>query len=235
VNSRAPSLASAAVIAALVVLGAQAKAAELEAPSRATVQQAACADAFITSPVDGEAVQGQVPIFGSALIDDFNFYKIEVAPAHDPGTWNAVSTTINRPVENGLLDVWDTVPYDDADYFVKLTVVDPIGQEVCRFTLSRIRVSNVATPSPSPSPSPEQSPTPTPTFALDLVPTGEPTVAATIDPVIPITDPTGADSTGSAAESAQSMATDAMVAFMKGFLLAVAIAGFGLLVMAFRR
>jgi hypothetical protein len=196
--------------------------------------QSACADVAISSPTTGESLQGEVPIFGSAWIDNFNFYKVEVAPAHDPGVWSAVSTTISAPVDSGLLDVWNTSAFADGNYVIKLTVVDPDGQEVCRYSVSDVRVSNVATPTPSPSATPEVPPTPSPTFELDLVTVEEPTAQATIDPVIPIA--VDAEEEGPVASStAEALAAETASAFLKGFVTAVVVSGIVLLVMAFRR
>lgn len=203
--------------------------------SRPAAAQSACREAVITSPASGDAVQGEVPIFGSAWIDNFSFYKLEVATAYDPGVWSAVSTTISAPVDAGLLDVWNTSAFGDGDYALKLTVVNPDGQEVCHYTVSPVRVSNVATPTPSPSPTPAIPPTATPTFALDLVSEEEPTAQATIDPVIPIAVDPAEEGGSSASETAEALASDTAGAFLKGFVGALVLSGIALVIMAFRR
>lgn len=105
--------------------------------------QAACRNVAIRSPVTGEAVTGTVPILGSAQIDEFNFYKLEWAPAGDPQAWRAVSDIRREPVINGLLDQWDTARLPDGAYRLKLTVVDQSSAEICRELVEDVVVGAV--------------------------------------------------------------------------------------------
>ncbi len=114
--------------------------------------QSPCRNAAIRSPFRGDTLQGRVPVLGSARIDDFNFYKLEWAPAADPENWSAVSNTKPDFVVNGLLDEWDTTHHDDGEYRLKLTVVDSLHQEVCRVTVSDLTIANHRAPTPTPPP-----------------------------------------------------------------------------------
>lgn len=220
----------AAAAGVLCVHTAEASSWSARAP-RASVQ-GTCTETAIENPKDGDSLAGQVAVFGSARIDDFSFFKVEAASYASPGTWSAVSSTIGTPVLRGLLDVWDTTRVPDGQYMLKLTVVNPNGQEVCSAIVVGLYVGNNATATPSPTATPEVSPTATSTFALDVQPTAEPTVEATIEPIIPIAPE---DSTQVSAFSAETLLADAFSAFVGGFLIAAACAGCVLLVMALRR
>lgn len=235
-TGRFSSFAIATVAVAALAASQFAAPTVLASPSALTAQhpwaQGTCSEATIENPKDGDILAGQVAVFGSARIDDFNFFKLEVAPQTSPGSWSAVSSVINTPVVRGLLDVWNTTQFTDGQYMLKLTVVDPIGQEVCSYVVAGLYVGNSATPTASPTVTPEVSSTTTPTFALDLQPTAEPTVAATVVPIIPIAPE---DSERVTAHVAETLMTDALGAFVRGFLIAAACAACVLAVMAFRR
>lgn len=174
----------------------------------APAAQQACTEANIRAPQQGAAVSGSVAIFGSARIDEFNFYKVEYAPGYNPENWAAVSQTVSNPVINGLLDVWNTTTVPDGSYLLKLTVVNPRGEEVCRFTVADLYVGNSATPTPSATSTPRESPTPTPTFGFEA--TEAPTPRPTVAPIVP---------SGTSEEPFSSQGIQALVAV---FLLAFA-------------
>ncbi len=235
-RTRTPSVFVLATLVAVVLAASDAAGTANAAPSAAApqrhVSQGTCSDAAIENPKDGDTLAGQVAVFGSARIDNFNFYKLEVAAQTSPSTWSAVSSVINTPVLRGLLDVWDTTQFADGQYMLKLTVVDPIGQEVCSYVAAGLYVGNRATATASPTVTPEVSPTISPTFALDIQPTAEPTEAATLEPIIPIAPD---DAVQVSAFSAETLMSDAYRAFVKGFLIAAALAACIVAVMAFRR
>ncbi len=94
--------------------------------------------ARITQPGDGATVSGLVQIFGAAVVDNFDYYKIEFrAPGSD---WNFIQNYAT-PVTDGFLAVWnsDTVP--TGTYGFRLVVVDKTGNypEPCQITLNVVR------------------------------------------------------------------------------------------------
>lgn len=165
----------------------------LAMPAAPACAQNECANAAIRAPFSGDTLQGRVPILGSARIDDFNFYKVEWAPADDPENWRAVSHTIDEPVLNGLLDEWDTTSVPDGLYRLKLTVVNGQYQEVCRISVSGLRVANYTTPTPEATPTAELDATTVPReeSAEEAAVSEEAEPTATLAPIVPV----GADTT----------------------------------------
>jgi hypothetical protein len=214
----------AAVCAAALAVAASAPSAA--APARLAATQIRCGDATIRSPQQGDTLLGSIPISGSARIDDFNFYKLEYAHASNPDAWSAVSSTKPDPVVGGMLDVWNTQTVPDGPYYLKLTVVDPIGQEVCRFTVADLYVANMGTPTPSATPTPEESPTATATLpatqAAEAPPLDEPTIAPTIEPIVPTESGGGFLSPSGLAGA---MGLESLIGnFLKGFIAVMSVA-----------
>ncbi len=143
-----------------------------------------CANAAIRAPFSGETLGGNVEILGSARIDDFNFYKVEWAPADDPENWSAVSTTVQDPVLNGLLDLWNTETVRDGVYRLKLTVVDGAFQEVCRVLVTGLVVANETEPTATPT---ATEPVPATSAPSEAEPGSEPQEEPTpaLEPIIP--------------------------------------------------
>jgi len=87
----------------------------------------------ITSPKSGDTLQGEVNIEGTALIPNFGFYKVDIAPASQ-----ALFLTIyasHTPVKQGkLVEKWDTATLPPGDYVLQLVVVDNAGKPLppCR-------------------------------------------------------------------------------------------------------
>ncbi len=121
--------------------------------------QADCRAVRISSPLAGDILAGQVPILGSASIEGFQFYKLEWAAQAQPETWSAVSSTIDRPLRNGQLDLWNSAALPDGVYRLKLTAVDQEANERCRFLVEPLWLANESEPEPTASPSPPPSPT----------------------------------------------------------------------------
>lgn len=90
----------------------------------------------ITSPGVGAAVSGQVPVFGTANIGQFQYYKVEIAPGDNPpdSAWTVVGELHYSPVVNGQLETWNTDPFPTGTWNVRLVVVDVTGNypEPCR-------------------------------------------------------------------------------------------------------
>jgi len=76
----------------------------------------------ILSPLPGEVLQGVVSVRGTSRMDEFASAEIAFAYASDTtGTWFRV-LTLDQPVEQGLLAVWDTNGVTDGDYTLRLRV-----------------------------------------------------------------------------------------------------------------
>jgi hypothetical protein len=175
-----------------------------------------CRSVAIRSPFSGDVLRGTVEILGSSRIDAFQFYKLEWAPESEPESWRAVSSTIDQPVSNGRLDLWDTQPLPDGRYRLKLTVVDQQSGERCRALVAPLWLANDATPEAT------EGATPLPTITAiprqrpagpgagsgaanlsDAEPTGtaEPDVMLTPEASTAIDDPSLAEGAASGAQS----------------------------------
>jgi hypothetical protein len=80
----------------------------------------------ITSPADGEVVEGILPIKGTA---DFNpevvqFYKVELGIPEVNGTnWVTLGETHNTPVVNGTLETLHAKALPPGEYLLRLIVI----------------------------------------------------------------------------------------------------------------
>jgi hypothetical protein len=81
---------------------------------------------FISSPEAGQELNGTVDVQGTASIQDFGFYKYEVAPLGSD-TWATISAGRDR-VNDGSLGQWDTTSLSPGDYQLRLVVTDNQGQ-----------------------------------------------------------------------------------------------------------
>ncbi|MBC7250317.1 MAG: hypothetical protein H5T62_08525 [Anaerolineae bacterium] len=81
--------------------------------------------AHLTAPLVGATVQGEVELYGTAAIANFDYYKIEFRS--DEATEWAFIARYDQPVTDGLLAVWDTSNLPAGRYWVRLVVVDVIG------------------------------------------------------------------------------------------------------------
>jgi tetratricopeptide (TPR) repeat protein len=93
----------------------------------------------ITSPDDDELVSGSVQIWGTALIDHFWYYKLELL---DPETdeWRMIGDMQEQPAVDGLLGIWDTTGLPTGAYWLRLVVVDTTGNFVAPYAL-QVRIS----------------------------------------------------------------------------------------------
>ncbi len=130
----------------LAVLLAFAAAASLDL----TVSAQAAIPPVITSPTDGQVLQGQVQVNG--LTDIPNFASADLAFGYDPdptGTWFTIQSGLPA-VAGGLLATWNTATISDGDYVLRLrvTLLDGSSQEA----FVKVRVRNyTAVPTPSPA------------------------------------------------------------------------------------
>ena len=87
--------------------------------------------ATITSPIPGAILAGVVEVRGTANIDNFAFYVVEVSTLGE--NWLTVITSQPdaeghmSPVIEGVLGTWDTRLQDAGDYALRLVVYDAVG------------------------------------------------------------------------------------------------------------
>jgi 1A family penicillin-binding protein len=136
--------------------------------------------AQITSPADGQTVDGVISIEGIALAGNFSHYVVEYGVSWGPQAFGSVAGPVNRLVEGGALAEWDTREQPNGPYTLRVVVFDQTGGAYEGRV--NILIDNPA-PTPTDTPSPEpatetptpQPPTDTPTPQLETeTPTPEP-------------------------------------------------------------
>jgi hypothetical protein len=81
----------------------------------------------ITSPEPADQLIGAVEIIGSANVDNFGFYKLEVTP-QTQATWRTIQAG-RVPVQDGVLvSSWDTSTLAPGDYLLRLVVTNAAGE-----------------------------------------------------------------------------------------------------------
>ena len=131
----------------------------------------------LTQPVAGSFVQGVVPIYGSARIDDLEHYELQYGIGDNPLGWGTVAWQ-NTAMEDGLLGTWDTSTQRNGLYSLRVVVVDRRGNSATSPAI-RVMVQN-PTPTPTPTATPTATATPTPTGTA--TPTSTPTPTRTALP-----------------------------------------------------
>lgn len=93
-----------------------------------TYKAEGCTDSStrITSPQVGQVVTGVVKVEGSANINNFAFYKLELRP--DKGTAYTLYNSFINPVTQGLLGEVDTKIFSPGIYWLKLTTITQTDQ-----------------------------------------------------------------------------------------------------------
>ncbi len=136
-------------------------------------------NAAILSPASGATVTGIVQIEGTASLGgDFQYYKLEVAPAGTEA-WSDLVGEAREQVVNGQLGVWDSAAVADGAYAFRLRVVDPTGN-YCETIVTNIMVQNSL---PTAVPTPEYTATATEAPPIqNAVPTAAPTALRTETP-----------------------------------------------------
>lgn len=149
-------------------------------PTVSCTLHAGPAQVAIFQPLEGEQVEGIVPVVGRANMPDFSHYIVEYGVTHDPGGWGPVSGPHHTPVESGLLAQWDTRGLHNMGHTLRVLVFDHQGTVV----EARVHVV-VANPTPTPSltPLPTSTPLPTPTPTATATP--EPTATSTATAEVP--------------------------------------------------
>jgi hypothetical protein len=81
---------------------------------------------ILTSPEPGQEVSGTVKLVGTVDVDNFGFYKYEVAQ-QGTETWATISAG-RKIVRNGDVGLWDTSTLTPGDYQLRLEVTDNQGK-----------------------------------------------------------------------------------------------------------
>jgi hypothetical protein len=114
--------------------------------------------ATITSPIPGAILAGRVEVSGTANIDNFAFYIVEVSTLGD--NWLTVITSQredptqdNSPMKTVVDDIlgeWDTSLQGPGEYALRLTVYDSAGNHPVPCTIPITIQTLLPTSSPSP-------------------------------------------------------------------------------------
>lgn len=107
----------------------------------AGAQATAASQIAITSPQDGDALQGVISINGTSAADGFRSAEIDFAYQNDPTkTWFVVQQTV-AAIADGPLARWDTTTISDGVYRLRLQVILQNGQ-VLESQVAGLRVRN---------------------------------------------------------------------------------------------
>jgi hypothetical protein len=82
-------------------------------------------EVIITYPEQSSVVSGVVDVDGTANIEDFGFYKLEISPANS-GSWLTIYAN-DEPVVEDELGFWSTNKLDPGNYSLRLVVLDNQG------------------------------------------------------------------------------------------------------------
>lgn len=114
--------------------------------------------AIITEPANNAALQGVVPIIGTATHPTFAFYVVEFSP-EAANQWQFIGDGQTQ-VTNGQLATWDTTTVPDGIYTIRLRVVR-IDANYSEAFSQQVVVSNTQ---PIPTETPEVTPTAAPSI-----------------------------------------------------------------------
>ncbi|MCX7669928.1 MAG: hypothetical protein N2439_07645 [Anaerolineae bacterium] len=95
------------------------------------VQSPRCGDprAAITAPGINAVVSGMVPIFGTAVHERFQYYKLEYGAGANPSVWSYFDGG-EHPVQNGRLGTLNAGALAPGVYAIRVVVVDRTGNFV---------------------------------------------------------------------------------------------------------
>jgi hypothetical protein len=98
---------------------------------------------MLSEPADGAQVSGVIVLLGTANVENFGFYKYEVARPGDT-LWQTIQAGRDI-VQEGELGQWDTRTMAPGDYMLRLVIVDNQGEslEPC---VIRVNVNNPSEP-----------------------------------------------------------------------------------------
>jgi hypothetical protein len=131
------------------------------------------------SPNDRITVGQTLQIVGSAYIDDFSSYTLDVGSGDNPNVWTAITDQRAQAVDKALLGVWNTAGLQPGRYRLRVRAFDSFGNPQESPPLI-VTLNPPATPTPQPTatvvatlaptrgatpnaPTPTRPPTPRPT------------------------------------------------------------------------
>ena len=121
-------------------------------------------------------VRGIVPIIGSAVVPNFDYYKVEFGNGPDPSEWDLIGSLHRIPVVDGQLEIWDTTNRPDGVYSLRLRAVKQDGNYgeffVRQVVIANARQTQQPTPKATATPhaaTPTLSPTPRATATLQII------------------------------------------------------------------
>nr|MBC7245205.1 PBP1A family penicillin-binding protein [Chloroflexota bacterium] len=148
--------------------------------------------AEIMEPRDSSIVEGIVPVYGSARIDDMDHYEVQYGIGENPIGWGIIARQ-NILLEDSVLAAWDTRELRNGLYSLRVVVYDRHGNHAASPAV-RVTVANptpTATATPTNTPTATITPTSTPTSTASPTPTVTPTIpdTATSIPTATIPEP----------------------------------------------
>ena len=128
--------------------------------------------AIITSPTDGQAVSGLLPIFGTVSAADFSRYELAFGPDPNPGdSWQTFATA-DVVLTNAQIGLWDA-NLAPGTYALRLRVFRSDGSVAAEDFVNGLIAG------PPPTETPAATPTgvpPAPTFEAETQTTIQPTI-----------------------------------------------------------
>jgi 1A family penicillin-binding protein len=82
----------------------------------------------ITSPTEGETVEGAVRVTGTVMLPDLDRFELSWGAGWDPDGFNRFERRKGESVEDGELGVWDATDLPPGGYTLRLTARDGQGQ-----------------------------------------------------------------------------------------------------------
>ncbi len=82
----------------------------------------------LTSPLNGDRINGSVSVKGTALATNFGFYTLQIARPGDT-VWMPIQVG-QQAVKNDTLGTWETSTLTPGEYMLRLVVTDNVGTEL---------------------------------------------------------------------------------------------------------
>jgi 1A family penicillin-binding protein len=162
--------------------------------------------ARVALAVPAGPLQGVVEVRGSASVVDMAHYVVEYGIGPDPQGWGHISPEVASAVKDGVLCVWDTRPFQDGTYSLRLVVSDLRGDTFEARAVVQVHnlqpgIAPTATPVEPPSRMPTVTPVPTamPEPSSTSVPSATPWPSPTATWAPTVTPP--ATATGTSGET----------------------------------
>ncbi len=135
----------------------------------------------ITSPAPGSAINGNVPVFGTAMIEPFQKYELyyKLEPSGDDAYIYFDGST--SPRTDSQLGVWMAEGLPPGTYSLRLRVVKQDGN-YAEYFAPNLGVNTGPSPSATPDESGESTPTPIPTATFTPAPQPTPIVGPVEQP-----------------------------------------------------